>query len=306
MLHTPVLLDEIIDALIPDRDNPPQRLIDGTLGAGGHTHALLTAGAGEVLGLDQDQSALAAAKATLANFEGRVHYAHTNYERMDSAAERVGWAQVDGILLDIGVSSMQLDRAERGFSFQQSGPLDMRMDPTHGRTAADIVNTWSARELADIFYEYGEERHGRLLAKVIVDNRPYETTDDLVQVIEDNKPAQWKEHIHPATRVFQALRITVNDELGVLERVIPVAIDLLRPGGRLAIISFHSLEDRIVKHSFKHAAADCICPPELPICACDKESEIKIVTRKPVMADDAEVDANPRSRSARLRVAEKR
>jgi len=305
MLHTPVLLDETLNALVPDADAPPSRLVDGTLGAGGHTRALLAAGVDEVLGLDQDQTALEIARRTLADYAGRVHFVHGNYENMGYAVGQVGWDGVDGILLDIGVSSMQLDQAERGFSFRQDGPLDMRMNAATGRTAADLVNEWSAGDLASIFYEYGEERHGRVLAQAIVRGRPYRTTDDLVRVIDANKPAQWKEKIHPATRVFQALRIAVNDELGVLERVIPGAIELLRPGGRLAIISFHSLEDRIVKHAFRHAAEDCVCPPELPICACEKEAQVKVVTRKPITATDDEIARNPRSRSAKLRVAER-
>lgn len=301
--HTPVLLKEVLAHLITSP--PPQRVIDGTLGAGGHTRALLEAGAGEVLGIDQDEMALAIARENLQAFGERLHTAHTNYERIAAAAERVGWAQVDAILLDVGVSSMQLDRAERGFSFRHDGPLDMRMNAAAGMTAADIVNTWDVDVLADIFYRYGEERHGKRLAHVIVEHRPYATTGDLAGVIEAHKPAQWKEKIHPATRVFQALRIAVNDELGVLERALPSAIDLLHVGGRLAVISFHSLEDRIVKQAFKHAAAACICPPGLPVCACDKVAQVKILTRKPITAAADEIERNPRSRSAKLRVVEK-
>jgi 16S rRNA (cytosine1402-N4)-methyltransferase len=224
---------------------------------------------------------------------------------MAHAAAELGWQHVDAVLLDLGVSSMQLDRPERGFSFQQDGPLDMRMNPAAHITAADIVNTWDVDQLTDIFYRYGEERHSKRLARAIVDARPYQTTGDLVRVIEASKPAQWKEKIHPATRVFQALRIAVNDELGVLERALPKAIDLLCPRGRLAVISFHSLEDRIVKHTFKHAASDCVCPPELPVCACDKQAQVTILTRKPITASAAEIEQNPRSRSAKLRVVEK-
>jgi 16S rRNA (cytosine1402-N4)-methyltransferase len=304
MSHIPVLLNQVLSALIPE-GNPPARVIDGTLGAGGHAHALLSTGAGELLGLDQDTSALALATERLSEFEGRVHTAHTNYEHMRHAASEIGWEHVDAILLDIGVSSMQLDQANRGFSFAQDGPLDMRMDTENGTTAADLVNTWEPDELADIFYRYGEERHGRKLASAIVNGRPYSTTSQLAEVIEASKPAKWKEKIHPSTRVFQALRIAVNDELGVLERVLPEAIDLLNPGGRLAVISFHSLEDRIVKEAFKYAALDCICPPKQPVCTCDKQSAVKILTRKPIVATDAEIADNPRSRSAKLRVVEK-
>jgi 16S rRNA (cytosine1402-N4)-methyltransferase len=302
--HIPVLLDEVLTALMPD-GHTPARVIDGTLGAGGHAGALLASGAGELLGLDQDASALAIATETLAEYAGRFHTAHTNYEHMRAAAAGIGWDRVDAILLDIGVSSMQLDQPDRGFSFMAEGPLDMRMNADAGQSAADLVNTWEPDALADIFYRYGEERHGRRLAQAIVENRPYETTTDLVNVIDANKPAKWKEKVHPSTRVFQALRIAVNDELGVLERVLPDALDLLRPGGRLAVISFHSLEDRIVKEAFKYAASDCVCPPKQPICTCDKEPTVAIITRKPVTATAAEIEENPRSRSAKLRVAEK-
>ncbi|MFZ4814630.1 MAG: 16S rRNA (cytosine(1402)-N(4))-methyltransferase RsmH [Phototrophicaceae bacterium] len=303
--HIPVLLQETLAALIPDAANPPARVIDGTLGAGGHTEALFNAGVGEVLGIDQDPSALELATARLAPFGERFHPVHGNYESLAAALQSVGWKSVDGILLDIGVSSMQLDRPERGFSFARDGALDMRMNPTVGQTAADLVNTWDAEELADIFYRYGEERYGRALARVIVQHRPYATTHDLANVIAAHKPAQWKEKIHPATRVFQALRIAVNDELGVLERVLPKAIQRLNVGGRLAVISFHSLEDRIVKHAFQYAALDCICPPRQPICTCDKVAEVEIITRKPIAPTDAEIAQNPRSRSAKLRVVER-
>ncbi len=302
--HIPVLLDEVIALLVLD-GNAPARVVDGTLGAGGHSSALLAAGAGAVLGLDQDETALALARETLADYGERLHTAHTNYEHMAGAAAELGWDVVDAILLDVGVSSMQLDQAERGFSFAQEGPLDMRMDQGVGQTAADLVNAWDTDALADVFYKYGEERHGRRLARAIVENRPYTTTGDLVKVIDAAKPAKWKEKIHPATRVFQALRIAVNDELGVLERAVPRAVDLLRPGGRLAVVSFHSLEDRIVKHAFRDAASDCVCPPAQPICTCDKEPTVKIITRRPIMATDDEIARNPRSRSAKLRVVER-
>ncbi len=304
MSHIPVLLDETIAALKPD-GRIPERVIDGTLGAGGHTRALLDAGVGEVLGLDQDESALAVAQDNLSAYSHRLHTAHTNYENMVLTASRMGWDGVDAILLDVGVSSMQLDTAARGFSFSQDGPLDMRMDASSGPSAADIVNHWDVGELTDIFYRYGEEKHSKRLARAIVEHRPYTRTAELAEVIDANKPAKWKESIHPATRVFQALRIAVNDELGVLERTLPQAIDLLRPGGRLVVISFHSLEDRIVKQAFKYAATDCICPPSQPICTCDKQTEVKIITRKPITASEGEIKRNPRSRSAKLRVVEK-
>lgn len=301
--HIPVLQSDVVKLLTtPD---PPSRLIDGTLGAGGHTRLLLEAGVQSVLGLDQDLDALALAQRNLTPYGERVQTHHTNYEHLIPAAHAIGWDAVDAILLDIGVSSMQLDRAERGFSFNQPGPLDMRMNREAGITAADIVNTWAERDLADIFFRYGEERHSRRLAQIIVQHRPFETTDALAALIDTHKPAQWKEKIHPATRVFQALRIVVNDELGVLERTLPQAIDLLRSGGRLAVITFHSLEDRIVKQTFKLAASDCICPKEIPICQCDHRAAVRLITRKPIAATDEEIKLNARSRSAKLRVVEK-
>ncbi len=225
---------------------------------------------------------------------------------MVAQAHQLGWNQVDGILLDVGVSSMQLDRPERGFAFMQDGPLDMRFNPTgSGLSAADLVNEADEAELADLFYKYGEEPQGRKLARGIVASRPYETTRQLATTIERITPRRKGDKIHPATRVFQALRIAVNDELTGLERVLPPAIDLLRPGGRLAVISFHSLEDRIVKQTFKLASTDWICPSNVPICVCGHKASVQLLTRKPLIADEAEIAQNPRSRSAKLRVVEK-
>jgi 16S rRNA (cytosine1402-N4)-methyltransferase len=299
--HTPVLLQPILDCL-----TPAQRVIDGTLGAGGHTRALLDAGVSEVLGLDLDPMALEIAHANLQSYGARVHITHANYWDMVAQAHNLGWDQVDGILLDVGVSSMQLDRPERGFAFMQDGPLDMRFDPSGGGlSAADLVNDADEAELADLFYKYGEEPQGRKLARGIVASRPYETTRQLATTIERITPRRKGDKIHPATRVFQALRIAVNDELTGLERVLPQAIDLLKPGGRLAVISFHSLEDRIVKQAFKLASTDCICPPNVPVCVCGHHASVSLVTRKPIVADEAEIAQNPRSRSAKLRVVEK-
>jgi 16S rRNA (cytosine1402-N4)-methyltransferase len=299
MVHIPVLLQEVLDAL-----TPAAHVIDGTLGAGGHTRALLDAGVQEVLGLDRDPMALEIAGQSLGGYGERVHIVHASYSTMKDEAYRLGWEQVGGILLDLGVSSMQLDRAERGFAFMQDGPLDMRFDPSSGgMTAADIVNNWDADELADVFFRYGEEQASRRLARAIVAGRPYTTTRQLAAVIEQATPR--REKIHPATRVFQALRIAVNDELGVIERTLPEAIDLLQPGGRLAVISFHSLEDRIVKQTFKLESTDCICPPNVPVCTCGHKARVKLVTRKPITATDAEIAQNPRSRSAKLRVVER-
>jgi 16S rRNA (cytosine1402-N4)-methyltransferase len=302
-MHVPVLLDAVLENLLI---HPLERVIDGTLGAGGHTAALLDGGAAEVLGLDVDPMALEIARANLASYGDRVHFAHASYLQMTQEAAKIGWRSVDAILLDLGVSSMQLDTAERGFAFRNEGPLDMRFDAGGSRpTAADLVNTLDERELADLFFRYGEERDSRRIARAVVHERPFMTTSSLAAVIERAAPRRHDQKIHPATRVFQALRIAVNDELGVVESVLPRAINLLRPGGRLAVISFHSLEDRVVKDAFRLASTDCICPPKTPICVCDHHASIRLVNRKPLIADEAEIALNPRSRSAKLRVVEK-
>lgn len=303
-MHIPVLRDAVIAGLIPDV--PIQRAIDGTLGAGGHTAALLDAGAGEVLGLDRDPMAIEIASKNLAQYGERAHIVHASYTDMRDRAAALGWDKVDAILMDLGVSSMQLDTPERGFAFRHEGALDMRFDPTGAdETAADLVNTLDADELADIFYQYGEERDSRRIARAVVKHRPYTTTKQLADVIEKAARHDPREKIHPATRAFQALRIAVNDELNVVASVIPTALDLLKPGGRVGIISFHSLEDRIVKEAFKLAATDCVCPPKIPICVCGHRASVKLITKKPIVADDAEIARNPRSRSAKLRIAEK-
>lgn len=299
--HISVLLQPILDNLLP-----AERIIDGTLGAGGHTAAFLEHGAGEVLGLDLDPMALDIARQTLTPFGDRAHIVHASYATMIQQAHALGWEQVDGILLDLGVSSMQLDVPERGFAFMHDGPLDMRFDPGGGRpSAADIVNTWAEADLADLFYKYGEDPHGRKLARIVMGGRPYTTTRELATAIERVIPRRKGDKIHPATRAFQALRIAVNDELGVVERVLPDAISLLKPGRRLAVISFHSLEDRIVKQTFKLESTDCICPPKTPICVCGHKARVKPLTKKPIVADEAEIARNPRSRSAKLRIVEK-
>ncbi|GAB4521521.1 MAG: 16S rRNA (cytosine(1402)-N(4))-methyltransferase RsmH [Anaerolineae bacterium] len=304
MAHISVLPDEVLAALLPE--GTAARVIDGTLGAGGHTRALLEHGAAEVLGLDLDPHALAIARETLRDYEGRAHLVQGSYETMAHAAQAQGWNAVDGILLDLGVSSMQLDQAGRGFAFMMEGPLDMRFDPTgHRPPASDVVNTWEEAELREIFFTYGEERFSRQIARAIVQHRPYATTRQLAAIIEEAVPraARQKMHIHPATRVFQALRIAVNDELGAVERVLPTAIRLLRPGGRLAVISFHSLEDRIVKQVFKEASTEIVSPPGMQLE--EKAATVRLITRKPITAAEAEIAQNPRSRSAKLRVVEK-
>jgi 16S rRNA (cytosine1402-N4)-methyltransferase len=304
--HLPVLLDDVL-ALLAPAGRAPARVIDGTLGAGGHSAALLAAGAGTVLGLDVDPQALREAAQALAPFGARAHIVHASYAAMTAQAAALGWDAVDAILLDLGVSSMQFDTAGRGFSFRYDAPLDMRFDPTDAQpTAADLVNTLEADELADIFWRYGEERESRRLARAVVRGRPHTTTTGLASTIERAMPRRWDDRLHPATRVFQALRIAVNDELGIIESALPQAIDLLAPGGRLAVISFHSLEDRLVKEAFRLAATDCICPPRLPVCVCDHRATVTLLSRKPITATDDEIARNPRSRSAKLRAVEKR
>jgi 16S rRNA (cytosine1402-N4)-methyltransferase len=304
-MHVPVLLDAVLENLLPD-GRTIERVIDGTLGAGGHSRALLERGVGELLGMDVDQVALDIACETLAPFGERAHIVHASYLQMADEAANLGWDGADAILLDLGVSSMQLDVPERGFAFRHEGPLDMRFDPNSAEpTAADLVNTLDENQLADIFYQYGEERESRRLARAVVRERPYASTQELSQAIERARPRRYQDKIHPATRVFQALRIAVNDELATVERALPIAIDLLRPGGRLAVISFHSLEDRIVKESFRLASTDCLCPPKTPVCVCGHQASVRLITRKPIIASEDEAARNPRSRSAKLRVVEK-
>lgn len=301
MFHIPVLLQPVLEALLP-----AARVLDGTLGAGGHTKALLDAGVSEVLGLDLDLMALEIARENLADYGERAHLVHASYADMMTEARRIGWGSVDGILLDLGLSSMQLDYPERGFAFVHDGPLDMRFNASgNGPTAAEVINYTDERELARLFFEYGEEAQSRKIAQAIIRARPVETTRQLATVVEQAAPRRREDKIHPATRVFQALRIATNDELGTIERTLPLAIDLLRPGGRLAVISFHSLEDRIVKQAFKLASTDCICPPKVPICVCGHKASVRLVNKKPIIATESEIANNPRSRSAKLRVVEK-
>jgi len=309
--HLPVLYKTIITALRPKSTG---RYIDGTLGAGGHSAGILTESTpdGEVLGLDLDPQALAIARERLAGFGKRAHIVEASYTRMKDDAENLGWDEVDGIVLDFGVSSMQLDIPERGFSFIHDGPLDMRFSPNAPLSAADLVNSSSEAELADIIFRYGEERLSRKIARAIVNNRPINTTKELADLI--LKHIGKRERIHPATRTFQALRIVVNSELESIETVLPLAVSLLRspdpksgnPGGRLAVISFHSLEDRLVKEYFRRESADCICPPRQPICTCGHKASLIEINRKPIEASEEEIQANSRARSAKLRVAEKK
>ena len=300
--HVPALYDEVLEWIAPSSTGG---YIDSTVGAGGHAWGILEASSpgGRLLGLDADPDALHIARERLAGFGERAVLAHANFDTLESVAPAHGFHAVDGLLFDLGLSSVQLADATRGFSFQVEGPLDMRFDSRQAQTAAGLVNTLTADELADILRRYGEERYARRIARAIVAHRPLATTQELVALIERVVPGRGK--VHPATRTFQALRIATNDELGALERALPQAVKLLRPRGRLLVISFHSLEDRIVKHFFREAERDCICPPELPVCVCDHEATLKVLTRKPIAPSAGEIARNPRSRSAKLRVAER-
>jgi 16S rRNA (cytosine1402-N4)-methyltransferase len=301
--HIPVLYEEVLKYLDPQ---PGGDFIDGTLGAGGHTAGILEATApnGRVLAFDKDPEAIEFAGKNLEKFGSRVTFINKSYADMPATAPAAGFERVDGILLDLGLSSRQLDDGSRGFSFRYDAPLDMRFDQTQGKTAADLVNNLTEAELADIFWRYGEEKQSRKIARLIVENRPITTTAQLADLIAQHS-SQRQRRIHPATLVFQALRIAVNEELEAVETGIPAALDLLKPGGRMAVISFHSLEDRFVKRLFRQLSQDCICPPEQPICTCDTKATVKLITRKAVKASEAEIETNPRSRSARLRIAEK-
>jgi 16S rRNA (cytosine1402-N4)-methyltransferase len=280
--------------------------VDGTLGAGGHARGILEACApdGQLLGLDVDPQALAIARETLAPHEQRLHLAQASYTTLSAQLKALGWDSVDGIVLDLGASSMQFDTTERGFSFQHDAPLDMRFGPHALQTAADIVNTYAEDELADVIYEYGEERDSRRIARAIVKARPLHTTRELAAVIEAVSPRRG-DRIHPATRTFQALRIAVNDELASIREVLPQAVASLRPGGRLAVISFHSLEDRIVKDFFREQSKDLVNPPYEQRYAVERRAIIKEVNRKPIQPSEEETKNNSRARSAKLRIAEK-
>src|SRR5215211_1082295 len=301
--HKPVLYKEIIHALQPARGG---RYVDGTVGAGGHARGIMEASApdGELLGLDVDPQALAMARRILAPYEHRLHLAQASYTSLSAQLALLGWEAVDGIVLDLGASSMQFDTAERGFSFLQDAPLDMRFGPHVSQTAADLVNKSSERELADLIYQYGEERDSRKIARAIVKARPLHTTRELVAVIEAVSPRRG-DRVHPATRTFQALRIAVNEELSSIEEVLPQAAAALQPGGRLAVISFHSLEDRIVKDFFREQSKDRVNPPYERIYEEERRATLKEVNRKPITPSDEEIKNNPRARSAKLRIAEK-
>lgn len=300
--HVPVLYEEIIHALQP---RTAGRYVDGTLGAGGHARGILEACApdGRLLGLDVDQQALALARKTLAPYGQRAHLAQASYDTIPDVLAEIGWDGVHGIVLDLGVSSMQVDTAERGFSFAAEAPLDMRFDQAAGLPAAELVNSSSEADLADLLFRYGEEPRAKRIARAIVQARPVTTTTQLAALVKKIYPE--RSRIHPATRTFQALRIAVNDELARLERALPGALQVLYPGGRLAVISFHSLEDRIVKDFFRHESKDYLNPPFEPIYEVERKAVLKEITRKPITPAQIEIKTNPRARSAKLRVAEK-
>lgn len=302
--HTSVLLEEVLAAF---EGHPIKHFVDGTLGAGGHSEAILLnhPEIERLTGIDQDPSALEIAKNRLLPFAPKVQFIHGNFSEIST----YGLPPIDGFLADLGVSSMQLDRPERGFSFLRDGPLDMRMNTTGLLTAADIVNTWSEQELARIFRVYGEEKQWRRAARLIVEARetaPFTTTLQLANLFSEKLYKGAKKGIHPATLIFQALRIAVNGELEVIEKVLPAVLKLMNPGGRIAIISFQSLEDRLVKNTFRHWAEDKESSSGIGGIFIDKTPEGRLMTRKPVEATEEEVTANPRSRSAKLRVFEKR
>ncbi len=280
--------------------------MDGTLGAGGHARGILEACApdGLLLGLDVDSQALALARETLAPYEGRIHLAQASHITLTNQLASLGWDAVDGIVLDLGASSMQFDNPGRGFSLMQDGPLDMRFGPHVTMSAADIVNTYDERELAGIIFKYGEDRDARRIAKAIVASRPLHTTGELVTVIEKASPRRG-DKTHPATQTFQALRIVVNEELAAVEVTLPQAVAALKSGGRCAVISFHSLEDRIVKEYFREQSRDLVNPPYEMIYEVERKAVVKLVNKKPIVPSDEEIRENPRARSAKLRVVEK-
>ena len=307
LIHRPVLLNECIEIL---NIRPDGVYLDGTLGRAGHSREIakqLTAG--RLICVDRDRDALDAARERLAPWMSRVELVHSNFDQIDEILDRLSLTAADGMLFDLGVSSPQLDDGSRGFSYMADAPLDMRMDRAAGVTAADIVNSWSQEELKQLLFRYGEERCAPQIAGAIVRHRadkPIETTLELVEIIKGAMPPKaLREKQHPAKRTFQAIRIAVNDELASVERMLQRAVPRLNRGGRLAVITFHSLEDRIVKTGLAGFARGCICPPDFPVCVCGRTPDIKLVHKKPILPSGREIEENPRARSAKLRVAEK-
>ena len=301
--HTPVMVPEIMQAL---KTQSGGRYIDGTLGEGGHSKSILNAvePGGQVLGLDADAEAITVATERLMEHGDAFLAINTNFRDIRATALRYEFVPVHGVLFDLGVSSLQLDRESRGFSFRRSDPLDMRFSFEQQLTAADIVNEYAESELADLIFHLGEDRAARRIARLIVQKRPINTSLELAELIEKVSPRRGK-RMHPATRTFQAIRIAVNDELSALETALEQAVSLLGQGGRLAVISYHSLEDRIVKNFIRKQASDCICPPGTPVCRCNHLATLKMISRRPLTPTDSEIETNQRSRSAKLRVAER-
>ncbi|MBF4691598.1 16S rRNA (cytosine(1402)-N(4))-methyltransferase RsmH [Fusibacter ferrireducens] len=304
--HVTVLLKETIEGL----DIKPNGIyVDGTLGGGGHSFKILQfLDKGKLIGIDQDQDALDAAEKRLSIFEGKFIPAHSNFENIKTVLKELNIDKIDGLVLDLGVSSFQLDEAERGFSYMNDGALDMRMDQTASFSAWDVVNTYSEKELLRTIREYGEENWAARIAKFIVEARAektIETTFELVDIIKKAIPARARQDgPHPAKRTFQAIRIEVNNELKIIEKTIEDTVSVMKKGGRIAIITFHSLEDRIVKTTFKRLAEGCTCPKELPVCVCNNKPKIKVITKKPILPSEEELENNPRARSAKLRIAQ--
>jgi len=302
-VHVPVLLDEVIAGLQPQRGG---YFVDCTVGLGGHAAAILEkiSPSGRLLGIDADPEAIKLSQDKLSDYGEAVTLVNDNFVNLEAICKRYHFHPVDGILFDLGVSSLQLDTAERGFSFHLDAPLNMRFDPGQGLTASDIVNSFSEQELAKLIEKYGEERHSRRIARYIVQNRPIATTVELARLVEQALGGK-RAKIHPATRTFMALRIAVNSELQNLELALKQTINLLHPGGRLTVISYHSLEDRIVKQFMRYAASGCLCPPGTVVCRCGHMPTLKLISRKVIKPTSLEIESNPRSRSAKLRIAER-
>lgn len=301
--HQPVLYHQIILALHPES---PGRYVDATVGAGGHARGILEASSPEgcLLGFDLDPQALDIVSQRLSDYMNRLTLIHASYTTLVVQLAKMGWNDVQGIVIDLGVSSMQIDTPEKGFSFLKDGPLDMRFNPEQSVTAAALVNSMDEKNLADLIFQFGEEPQARRVAREICRTRPHATTQELATVIQ-NAVGKHSGRIHPATRTFQALRISVNQELEGLYVFLPQAVTALSPGARLAVISFHSLEDRIVKQFFRRESRDCLCPSSQPVCTCGHKASIREINRRPIIADEEEINQNPRARSARLRVVQK-
>lgn len=305
--HVSVLFKETIDGLDLKEGGI---YVDGTLGGGGHSFGMLSSGVDiKVIGIDQDSEAINAAKKRLEEFSDKVTFVNDNFSNIKNILKELGIDSIDGVVLDLGVSSYQLDNAERGFSYMHDARLDMRMNTENELSAYEVVNNYSEEELMRIFYEYGEEKWSARIAKFIVEKReekPIEKTSELVEIIKAAIPQKARQQgSHPAKRVFQAIRIEVNNELGILSDTVDDIVSVLRPGGRIAIITFHSLEDRIIKQAFSRLATGCVCPKSFPVCVCNNQPVVKIVTKKPILPSKGEEEENPRSKSAKLRIAEK-